>query len=95
MKNNIENQKLINQNKILSKAEKTTNVILKKVLKYSIENMKIKNIEEDKKLNIQTRLASGCPEIGTHIITQSYFNKNAIIYKKLFKKLVIKCKKFL
>ena len=49
MKDNIENQKLINQKKILSKAEKTTNVILKKALKYSIENMKIKNIEEDKK----------------------------------------------
>ena len=49
MKNSIENQKLVNQNKILSKAEKTTNVILKKVLKYSIENMKIKNAEEDKK----------------------------------------------
>lgn len=48
MKNNIENQKLINQNKILSKAERSINVILKKALKYSIENMKNKNIEEDK-----------------------------------------------
>ena len=47
MKNNIDNGKLINQNKILSKAEKTTNVILKKALKYSIENMKNKNVGED------------------------------------------------
>ena len=45
MKNNIDNGKLINQNKILSKAEKTTNVILKKALKYSIENMKNKNVD--------------------------------------------------
>ena len=47
MKNNIDNGKLRNQNKILSKAEETTSVILKKALKYSIENMKNKNVKED------------------------------------------------